>query len=168
MEMHIPYVNGFFPFLPQSLRITDTPFLTFHYNNPRFLKGNGHKLKTWDHHQNIREQFFTVQVKPWLWLPREATDFPPLEMFKSHLHIVLGNWFCMSPFEIHLDFPSNLNYAVTLWKISLYHLVLAKYCPLAQCCTDHRESGTPVSQASPATVQTQGMEAIQGTNLLHG
>jgi len=41
---------------------------------------------------NVREHFFTVRVtKPWHRLPREAVESPSLEIFKSHLDMVLGN-----------------------------------------------------------------------------
>ncbi|KAK4810930.1 hypothetical protein QYF61_013338 [Mycteria americana] len=50
------------------------------------------KLKHKRFHLNIRKQFFTVRVtKHWNRLPREVVEFPSLEIFKSHLEMVLGN-----------------------------------------------------------------------------
>ncbi|KFQ88236.1 hypothetical protein N337_01037, partial [Phoenicopterus ruber ruber] len=53
---------------------------------------NGHKLKHRRFHLNIRKHFFTVRVtEHWHRLPREAVESPSLEIFKSHLEMVLGN-----------------------------------------------------------------------------
>ena len=43
-------------------------------------------------HLNIRKHLFTVLVtEHWHRLPREAVESPSLEMFKSHLDMVLGS-----------------------------------------------------------------------------
>lgn len=56
-------------------------------------RGNKHKLKQKRLHLKIWKYFFTVRVtKPWYRLSREAVMSPPLEMFKSFLNTVLGNW----------------------------------------------------------------------------
>jgi len=42
---------------------------------------------------NIRKYLFTVRVtKHWHELPREVVESPSLEIFKSSLAMVLGNW----------------------------------------------------------------------------
>ena len=42
---------------------------------------------------NIRKHFFTVRVTKYRnRLPREVVESPSLEIFKSHLDMVLGNW----------------------------------------------------------------------------
>ncbi|KFQ87900.1 hypothetical protein N337_08700, partial [Phoenicopterus ruber ruber] len=53
---------------------------------------NGHNLQHRRFPLNIREHFFTVRVTElWHRLPREAVESPSLEIFKSHLDVVLGN-----------------------------------------------------------------------------
>jgi len=48
-------------------------------------RGNGHKMKNRRVALNIRKHFFTVKVtEHWNRLPREAVEFPPLEILKSH------------------------------------------------------------------------------------
>jgi len=43
---------------------------------------------------NIRKQFFTLWVtKHWHRLFREVVESPSLEILKSYLTLVLGNWF---------------------------------------------------------------------------
>ncbi|KAK4807232.1 hypothetical protein QYF61_024352 [Mycteria americana] len=55
-------------------------------------RGNGHKQKHRRFCLNIRKHFFTVKVtEHWNRLPREAVESPSLEIFKSHLYMVLGN-----------------------------------------------------------------------------
>ena len=52
--------------------------------------GNGHTLKHKRLRLNIRKHFLLV-TKHWHRLPREAVESPSLEIFKSHLDMVLGN-----------------------------------------------------------------------------
>ncbi|KAK4816345.1 hypothetical protein QYF61_015659 [Mycteria americana] len=56
-------------------------------------RGNGHKWKHRRLHMNIWKNFFTVRVtEHWHRLPREVVESPSLEIFKSCLGAVLGNW----------------------------------------------------------------------------
>jgi len=56
-------------------------------------RGSGHKLKHKRFPLSIRKHFFTVRVtEHWHRLPREAVDSPSLQIFKSHLNVVLGSW----------------------------------------------------------------------------
>ncbi|KFV73013.1 hypothetical protein N308_11271, partial [Struthio camelus australis] len=53
---------------------------------------NGHKLKHRQFHLNLRQNFLTVRVaEPWNRLPREVVESPSLEIFKTHLDVILGN-----------------------------------------------------------------------------
>lgn len=55
---------------------------------------------------NIRKHFFTHQVtEHWHGLPGEVVESPSLEMFKSHLDVVLGSclWVFLSLLEQELD-----------------------------------------------------------------
>ncbi|KFV81130.1 hypothetical protein N308_05494, partial [Struthio camelus australis] len=53
---------------------------------------NGHKLKHRRFCVNRRKKFFPVRVtEHWHRLPREAVESPSLEIFQSHLDMVLGN-----------------------------------------------------------------------------
>ena len=55
--------------------------------------GHGHKLKHRRVPLNIRKHFFTMRVtEHWHRLPREVVESLSLEIFKSHLDTVLGNW----------------------------------------------------------------------------
>jgi len=63
-------------------------------------RGNGHKLKHRRFLLNFRKHFFTVRVtKHWHRLPRQVVDSPSLEIFKSHLEMVLGNWLLVALLE---------------------------------------------------------------------
>jgi len=57
-------------------------------------RSNGHKLKHGMFQLNIRKNVFTLRVtEPWNRLPREVAESPSLEIFKSHLDMVLCNLF---------------------------------------------------------------------------
>jgi len=56
-------------------------------------RGNEHKLKHRRFPPNIRKCFFTVRVTElWHRLPREIVESLSLEIFKSHLYMVLRQW----------------------------------------------------------------------------
>ncbi|KFV87211.1 hypothetical protein N308_01781, partial [Struthio camelus australis] len=53
---------------------------------------NGQKLKHKKFHLNLRKIFFTVRVtEHWKRLPREVVESLSLEIFKTHLDVILGN-----------------------------------------------------------------------------
>ena len=53
-------------------------------------RGNRHKLKQRKFRLNTRKNFVTLRVtEPWHRLPREAVEFPFLEIFKTCLDKVL-------------------------------------------------------------------------------
>ncbi|KFO11015.1 hypothetical protein N312_12254, partial [Balearica regulorum gibbericeps] len=52
----------------------------------------GHKLGHRNFHLNTRRNFFTLMVtEHWNRLPREAVESPSLEIFKTHLVMILCN-----------------------------------------------------------------------------
>ncbi|KFV88599.1 hypothetical protein N308_04763, partial [Struthio camelus australis] len=52
---------------------------------------NGQKLNHRKFCLNMRKNFFTVRVtEHWTRLPREVVESPSLEIFKSHLDVILG------------------------------------------------------------------------------
>ena len=55
------------------------------------IRGNRYRLEHKRLHLNTRKHFRTVWVtEHWKRLPREAVESPSLEMFRSHLDLVLG------------------------------------------------------------------------------
>jgi len=57
-------------------------------------RGNGNRLKHRRFLLNIRKHFFTVKVTVnWHRFLREVVESPSLEIFKSCLHMLLGNQF---------------------------------------------------------------------------
>lgn len=53
---------------------------------------NGHKPKDRRFPMNIRKVFYYCATEHWHRSPREVVTSPSMEIFKSHLNTVLGNW----------------------------------------------------------------------------
>lgn len=60
-------------------------------------ENSGHKLKHRRFLLNIRKNFFTLRVTVHGHrLPREMVEFTPLDIVKSHPHMVLGSQLCVA------------------------------------------------------------------------
>ena len=56
------------------------------------MRSNWHKLKHRKFHRNMRKNFSTVRAtEHWKRLPKESVAFPPLEIFKILLNVILCN-----------------------------------------------------------------------------
>jgi len=73
-------------------------------------RGNGHKLKPRKFQLSMRKNFFPLRVtEPWNRLPREFVESPSLEIFKTHLDVVLCSllWVTLLWQGVGLDDPQR-------------------------------------------------------------
>lgn len=59
-------------------------------------------------------------MEHWIQLPRQLVESPSLEIFKSHLDVIMGKLLWVAWIEYELDWmdlevPSSLSHDVTLW-----------------------------------------------------
>ncbi|KAK4815339.1 LOW QUALITY PROTEIN: hypothetical protein QYF61_000171, partial [Mycteria americana] len=94
-------------------------------------RDNGHKPKPRRFSLNIRRHFFTVRVtKHWHRLPRVVVESPSLEIFRSHLDMVLGNqlW-AVNQVSLQCNLHAMIN------KLGLWRLSISKNPGVPICCT---------------------------------
>ena len=81
-------------------------------------RGNGRKLKYTGFPLNIRKHFFTLRVtEHWHRLPRGVVESPSMEIFKSRLDMVQGNWLHMALLEQRVG-PDDLQRSLPTSAIS--------------------------------------------------